>query len=137
MEKEVILNRFKTTSKQTLGTLQFEYDPGKFFNCFTLELPWLNNINRKSCIPLGEYECEKVGPTEAIPYDHILIKDVKGRSGICIHIANYYTQILGCIVVGDSHTDMNHDGEADVTNSRTTFRKFMNLLPNEFKLIIT
>ena len=43
-----------------------------------------------------------------------------GRSGVCIHKGNYFTQILGCIIVGDSHTDINKDGYKDVTNSGKT-----------------
>ena len=38
--------------------------------------------------------------------------------------------------VMDKHVDMNKDGNLDVTNSSNTFKKLMEILPNNFKLII-
>jgi hypothetical protein len=134
----IIIDRNKSTpeAKQTLGKLKLYKGLTSIFECFTLELPWKNNEPRISCIYTGEFECEKRVATAAIPYEHIIIKNVKGRSGICIHIANYYLQLLGCIAVGDGLIDMNKDGLMDVKNSGNTLRKLMSLLPNQFKLII-
>lgn len=137
MEPQLIVDRFKDTGKQTLGRMQYVDEKNNvLFDCVTLELPWKNNKNKISCIPVGEYDCEKVGPSENIKYPHIWITNVKGRSGVKIHIANYYTQIQGCIAVGSSHLDLNKDGEQDVTASKTTFAALMNVAPNKFKLII-
>ena len=123
-------------AKQTLGKMLVFKNLKQVFECHTLELPWLDNASRISCIPVGEYECEKRAATAAIPYEHILIKDVKDRAGICIHKANYYTQLRGCIAVGDGLVDLNNDGEFDVKNSSKTFEKLMELLPETFTIII-
>lgn len=138
MEVTVKLTRNKADEKarQTLGKMVVLNDSTEVFNCFTLELPWKGNINNKSCIPTGEYDCIKVPATAAIPYEHILILNVPDREGCCIHIANYYTQIRGCIAVGDAHVDINKDGDLDVRNSKNTFEALMKLLPKKFKLII-
>jgi hypothetical protein len=137
MEPHLLVDRFKDTGKQTLGRMQYVDANGIIlFDCVTLELPWKNNKNKISCIPVGEYDCEKVEKSENIGYPHIWITKVKGRDGIKIHIANYYTQILGCIAVGAEHLDINKDGEKDVTASKTTFAHLMNVVPNKFKLII-
>lgn len=122
---------------QTLGDLFVLDDKdATVFKCDTLELPYMNNQSRISCIPKGIYFCKKVAASKAIPYPHISIQDVPGRSGICIHKANYVTQLKGCIAVGASEVDMNKDGQKDVTSSGITFDKLMAVLPNEFKLTI-
>lgn len=140
MEKEFTLklsrNLATSEAKQTLGKMILFENLNQIFDCLTLELPWKNNATRISCISVGEYECEKVPATASIPYEHILIKDVPGRSGICIHFANYYLQLRGCIAVGDGLMDMNYDGEFDVKNSSKTFKKLMEFLPDQFTLII-
>ncbi|MGV3528067.1 MAG: DUF5675 family protein [Flavisolibacter sp.] len=64
--------------------------------CFTIELPWLNNQRRISCIPEGRYRLEKrYSPKFKL---HIEVLDVKGRSGILIHPANdALKELKGCI----------------------------------------
>lgn len=138
MIKSVIkISRSTISTKQTLGTFQIVNDDIPVLNGQTLELKWLNNQTGISCIPVGEYEWKKVGATKNIPYEHILILDVEGRSGICIHKANYFSQLRGCIAPGDKHIDINNDGEKDVRNSGFTFDKIMAIVPEKGKLIIT
>lgn len=138
MEVTVKLTRNKADEKarQTLGKMVVLNDSTEVFNCFTIELPWENNERKISCIPTGEYNCFKRNATVSIPYQHILIVDVPGRDGICIHRANYYKQLKGCIAVGDKHVDINNDGELDVTNSKVTLDKLLGLLPDKFKIVI-
>ena len=131
MELKLLVQRNEGTGLQTLGNMTYGD-----FKCKTLELPWLNNKPQISCIPYGEFSCEKKQPTAAIPYLHITILNVPNRSGIAIHKANFYTQLRGCIAVGDNQVDMNKDGQKDVTNSGATFKKLMEILPNKFKIII-
>lgn len=123
--------------KQTLGKAEVLSEANViYFKCETLELGWHNNKRQISCIPKGEYKCVKVGNTHNIPYPHISITNVLNRDGVCIHSANYYTQLLGCIAVGDSRIDLNKDGLMDIANSKKTFDKLMEQLPNEFNLTI-
>lgn len=133
----IVIKRTTNEDKQTLGTLQVQG-----FKCYTLELPWKQNKKGISCIPPGKYKVvkrfsEKYG-------NHLHILDVKGRSFILIHNGNYHTQIQGCILVGDSLTDINKDGYKDVTNSTKTLEKLVNMLPStgitleiKYELIVT
>ena len=105
-----------------------------FYEVRTLELPDENNQKRISCIPCGEYEVikrwsEKFG-------DHFHILDVPDRDYILIHFANFFSDLLGCIAAGFSHTDINGDGYRDVTDSKKTLKKLNKLLPQRFKLTI-
>lgn len=111
------------------------------FLCCTLELPDLNNLPQKSCIPANTYEWVKVGATHNIPYTHISVLNVHQRSGICIHVGNYASlkksDVLGCILVGSSFADINKDGIQDIVGSKDAFTKLMEILPDSGNLIIT
>ena len=66
------------------------------FQCYTIELPWLNNKPQVSCIPEGEYTVEK--RYNAHNGRHFMIRHVPGRELILIHAANNALQELkGCI----------------------------------------
>lgn len=76
----------------TNGKLERE---GKFI-CCTIELPWINNEKRVSCISEGEYLLRKrySGKFQW----HIEVVDVKNRSFILFHPANNAQKELnGCI----------------------------------------
>jgi len=123
MENKIIITRTTNEDRQTLGVLKY-----KNFTCFTLELPWKNNQNDVSCIPKGTY---KVSKRNSLKYgQHLHILDVPNRTFILIHSGNYYKQIQGCVLVGDSLTDLNKDGYKDVTNSKKTLEKLLSILPN-------
>lgn len=64
--------------------------------CHTIELPWLNNTPRASCIPIGRYKLKKCNsPRHG---EQIGIPAVLGREAILIHAANdAQRQLLGCI----------------------------------------
>jgi len=89
-----------------IGTMSFNDK----FVCYTLELEWLDNLRRKSCIPKGEYKIkfrDYGGYHERYKRrfkDHnegmIEIADVKGRSAILIHCGNTVKDTLGCVLVG-------------------------------------
>ncbi len=118
--------------KQTIG--QFYIDGIEF--CKTLELQWLDNTRSKSCIPEGVYKVVKRLAHEKRKYNHFHITNVPGRSYILIHTGNYSSQILGCILVGDKHIDINKDGLLDVANSTATLQKLYDKMPTEFELVI-
>lgn len=122
---------------ETLGDMRV-YDENKkeVFKCETLELSWKNNQKKISCIPKSLYGWEKVPATANIPYEHILIKHVPGRDGICIHRANFVKQLKGCIAVGANEIDIDGDGQKDVTSSAATFDKLMAILPNVGTILI-
>ena len=64
--------------------------------CYTIELPWLGNQKRISCIPEGEYILrQRFSPKFGW---HLHIMNVPGRDLILIHPANdAKKELLGCI----------------------------------------
>lgn len=117
------------TKDNTIGVMSYNG-----FECFTLELPWLNNAQNISCIPAGTYECVKYhSPNHGYC---IGIKNVAGRTQVLIHKGNFNRNTKGCILVGESLLDMNSDGEIDVSNSALTLDRLMGELPNSFQLVI-
>ena len=105
------------------------------FQCFTLELPLLNNESSVSCIyPAGGYIGRKhFSPNNG---DVIAIDNVMGRTNIQVHSGNYTNQILGCILVGDSVKFLNDDKIPDVTNSKNTLNKLLSMLEDSFSIEI-
>lgn len=129
------INRISKTSHQSLGILTiFDKHNFPFWECRTLELPDKDNQNRISCIPEGEYKVIKRTSPGRGKHFHIL--KVPNRTYILIHSANYVEQLLGCVAVGLSHTDINGDGWRDVTHSKKTMKDLIKILPENFKLKI-
>lgn len=66
------------------------------FLCHTIELPWKDNKGNISCIPEGVYDLK---PRFSKRFkNHLILKDVKGRSFILIHSANdALKELQGCI----------------------------------------
>ena len=121
------LKREKYTSQYTQGNLSvYDEKDNLLFSCKTLELPWLNNQRKISCIPVGWYQISRNSISKF--GKHLYFKSVPNRQGILIHAGNYTFQILGCILVGDSYSDLNHDGIPDILNSRKTIDKLYNTL---------
>jgi hypothetical protein len=98
----------------TVGELQVE---GVHF-CWTLELPWLNNLAGKSCIPTGTYRVEFVLSTR-FKRDMPRLLDVPDRAGILIHPGNVEADTEGCILLGDTRS-----GDC-VLESRPAFDRFL------------
>lgn len=129
MEKVKII-RYKCCDKQTIGKLY-----AKGFELHTLELDWDNNQKQTSCIPQGVY---KVVPRTSEKYGkHFHILNVPNRDFILIHQGNYYTHILGCILVGVGLQDINKDTKPDVISSKHAMLQLLEAYPNGFELEIT
>lgn len=128
--------------QETLGTLVAEKNDQQF-RCFTLELPNLGNQPEVSCIPEGTYLCvytqsAHLKDTNGNPLSTYEVMNVPNRSGIRIHSANFFKQLLGCIALGYKEEDLNADNVLDITDSRNAvndFEKFMNY--EQFNLVIT
>ena len=89
MELEILREYFAD------GTNGEVYVKGRL-QCYTIELPWLDNQPRRSCIPEGRYLLQKrYSPKYK---QHLLVAHVPGRSFILIHAANdAQKELLGCI----------------------------------------
>ena len=134
---KALLIRKKFTDKQITGELFIFSEKGTrlIFSCKTLELAYRKNQNRISAIPAEVYNV--VPRYSAKHKNHFHVLDVPNRSFILFHGGNYYTQIEGCILVGDSLADINKDGELDVLNSLKTLAKLREIAPDGFELMIT
>ena len=132
---DVLIKRTKRGLTQTLGEMTVYQDRIKpIFDCKTLELEEDVNAVRDDCIPVGLY---KVVKRWSKKYGwHFHITGVDGRTLILIHSANFSRQLLGCVAVGASHTDIDGDGLQDVTSSKSTMKRLNKLLPDEFILKI-
>ena len=134
------------SDKVTIGDFDFCTDDANLlYSCHALELPWLDNTRKKSCIPEGTYDVQVVPATVNIKYEHLHILNVPDRDGIKIHIANYVSDLLGCVAPGTYAFDMNNDGIIDVGDSTKAFNQIMALVKKQgytaknkktFKLII-
>ncbi|MCH3883425.1 DUF5675 family protein [Tenacibaculum aquimarinum] len=138
--KKMVLYRNNYIGPEILGhLLVFEDLPSGgsklIFDCKTLELEWKNNARNVSCVPSGFYniEFEKSNRFNRRLWE---LKGVPGRSEAKIHVANYYTQIQGCIAVGDMHTKINGDGFLDVRNSANTLSRLHNIMSSQSKSTI-
>ena len=123
---QINLQRFCYHPTGTLGKISIE---GETF--YTIERPWLDNKPNISCIPTGTYDLERrdsprFGETWYLP-------DVPDRSWILMHVANFPSDVQGCIGIG---TSLMSDRIA-VSNSRTALKAFESItVGKEWKMTI-
>lgn len=130
-----VLNRLNDNDhKQTLGHFLLYDGIENRFECKALELPDKGNQRRISRIMAGWYDCD-LRWSQKYGW-HFIIKNVEGRDWILIHFGNYYTQIKGCILLGNDFVDINGDGHLDVTSSRKTLKRLLKMAPRTFRLLI-
>lgn len=90
--------------------------------CKTIELPWLGNTPRISCIPEGTYLLRK---RCSVKFKwHFEVVGVPGRKDILIHPANHAAvELKGCIAPVLQHT-----GEGKGNSSRIALERLKNRL---------
>ena len=99
-----------------------------------MELPFLGNKKQVSCIPTGTYRGFK---TKSHKYgDVVLVKQVKNREGILIHVGNYSKDTLGCILLGRNIEYSEGTSEHYITQSRNTLTGFLSLVSDEMFIVI-
>lgn len=137
---ELVQFRIESDKNQTLSRVDVVEGRKSIFQFFVLELPWKDNQRNISCIPAGDYWLVKRKANEngsRFNYPHFEVMNVPGRSGIKMHVANYVTQLKGCLAPGEfAKYDLNGDGQVDVSNSTVTLEKLVDLLPGRIKLRI-
>ena len=128
----LLLIRNTFSKKSTVGEL--------FLNgeriCDTLENPWQDNQRNISCIPEGVYPVRLRLPRESATRDyiHLLVKDVKDRDYILIHIGNTAKDTSGCILVGlGTEQDVVHNS---VLAMDLLIKEILNLGGENINLII-
>lgn len=132
---------------RTLGSI---YMPDETLICKTLELPWLENKRKISCIMEGKYLVtysdpvqgddpntpeDESGGRQYRPYAHYIVHNVPGRSGILIHRGRTPAWSLGCITVGGRFGNYNTP-EPTLEDSAEKLRWMVNTLPKKFWLQI-
>ena len=128
----LLIERYPSSEHQVIGN-GFVLDNDFInFEFKTLELAWKNNQKQISCVPIGDYKVKKRWSKKFGNHFHIL--DVPNRSYILIHCANFYTQLRGCVAVGDDLSYINGDNEIDVVNSTKTLKELLKMMPNDFNL---
>ncbi|ANQ47404.1 SH3 domain-containing protein [Flammeovirga sp. MY04] len=136
---KAIITRTNYHPLQTTGHFQLlDNDGVEIFCCDTLELPWKENKNRISCIPLGHYKAtfRTIGAYANRSF-HIQELDggeVKGRSHILIHSGNFFTDTKGCVLLGRGYADISlkkrniqQDNVLDLLNSGNTISELIGL----------
>lgn len=129
--------------KQTLSDAQAFVNDIPEIDFKVIELPWLNNQRRISCIPAGKYPCIKhISPSFG---NSFWLQDVPDRSEILMHLGNYAgsknprtgrPDTLGCLLPGEKFADIDGDGLLDVTSSKRMMNRLYSTMPNEFDIII-
>ena len=90
--------------------------------CMTIELPWKNNLKRKSCIPEGKYPLKKRF-SKRFGW-HVWIDLVPNRSLILFHPANdALKELNGCIAPVTSL-----QGEGKGIDSRKAFERLKTIV---------
>ena len=113
-ERAGVLHVFIERKYYRDGTNGILYVNGTRF-CNAIELPWKNNMPRKSCIPEGVYKLQ--GRTSEHFGKHLQVMNVPGREGILVHPANNaLTELKGCIAPVTTLT-----GEGCGSESRKAF----------------
>lgn len=115
----------------------------------TLELPWRNNAISPdpfiaSCVPEGIYLVVLQPASTSRNYPYYRFVHVPGRhwhpdtrmSSVLIHRGNYATDLLGCIIPGSRHRDINLDSIPDIEESSKKLAWMIVNLENAFELEI-
>jgi len=132
---QLYITRLFDDGKQTTGNMMV-YDKSGIYGYFaTLEPSWLNNERNISCIPPGTYIGEK-RHSEKYGW-HILITGVPGRVLILLHFGNYRKNTKGCGLVGEMITKIDSDSLFDISNSRNSMKKLMDIVGENEKVLIT
>ncbi len=117
--KRLLLERFAYSPESTEGELFLLGDENvvkgqvsRTHICWTLELPWLDNLPCKSCIPEATYWCAPHtrpdgrfsfiiwGDSVAQHPGQLSAHGLMTRWGILFHAANRPEELLGCIAPG-------------------------------------
>lgn len=107
------------------------FDENNQHVCVTLEHAYPQyDETYKPKLPSGIYTCVRGihALHNNVPFETFEITNVSGHTGMLIHQGNYNNDSDGCTVVGESIMDSN--GVEMITNSKATFKKFMDMQAN-------
>lgn len=119
---------------QTLGLMDVYKNGIWQFTLSTVELAWKDNASNVSRIWEGNYTCRHWN-SKKHP-DTLILEPTEPRTGILIHIANFSRELLGCIAVGLTHTDIDKDGLRDVKYSTEAMNKLRDITEHETYILL-
>ena len=123
---------------ETFGKFLVMDGVNELFQCYCLELPWLNNEHNVSCIPEGNYDVIKY--SYANHPNVFWVQDVPDRDGIMIHIGNFATgshiDTEGCLLPCMDFEDIDGNGALDGVRPDVAMLGLNQYLPDKFKLSI-
>ena len=130
MRNMEIIRITSSMTQGTRGVMLIDRQP----QCLTLELPWRMNVPFESCIPEGEYLCERY--MSARYKETYIVLGVYSRDAILFHPGNFLEDTDGCIIPGSSFGAPN--ARPLVVSSRYAFNQMMDRLRgrDEFHLTI-
>ena len=126
--KIITLNRIISSDEGVLGLLHINGKPLSV----SQERPWKDNWAWESCIPFGLYPLIRLESSKAFKYPHYLLEGVPDRTFIKIHVANYPSELHGCIGVGSYLAN----GAIAVSKSRKAMEYTMWCLDRHEKLAL-
>lgn len=130
------LCRFVIKEKFTLGRLKiFNASGNLLFECFTLELPYVDNQHNISSIPAIGYYCHLYNSSKFGLVFKIL--NVRNREGILFHKGNTVKDTHGCILLGNGYTLNSDLSDCFLRNSKNAFDELMSLDLVDFNLKIS
>jgi len=132
---------------RTLGSI---YSEQGGLICKTLELPWLDNARKISCIKEGTYTVtwsppvladnpdtpqDESGGRARRVYEHYIVHNVPGRSGILVHRGSNPTHSQGCLLVASRFKDEN-SAAPTLEDSANKLAWMTANMPKKFRLLI-
>ena len=140
------INRF--CNHHTQGTFGELHIDGEFF-CYTVEKPWKDNERFISCVPDGKYiltryDSDRYGDTFCLvnPDNDVYMHDTgRGRYACLVHTANFASDVMGCIGLGESLASSYNNDISDnswmVTRSKDTVNKFLDMFSRVDEIPLT
>lgn len=142
-ELMIIQDRIYENDKKTLSLCQIWDGSKSLYSYVAIELPWRDNKPNVSRIVPNEYDCTATRKATPNPRTKereyaLFFPYVPGRSQIMSHVANYVTELEGCIGPGLMFSDIDNDGVIDVANSRKALEQIERYFPigSRFKYLI-
>jgi hypothetical protein len=131
----ILLRTQRIPGHQIMGQLHmYRVKAGQMLPTFelfqSLERDWRDNQRAISAIPEGTYHCKRTW-SPRFKQDLYILESVPNRSGIRIHVANFYTQLNGCIALGLDWGQINSDNIPDLIMSRAAMDRFHSFTNSE------
>ena len=121
--KIIELMRLEESWQGTIGVLKID----KEVFSFCLEPADRLNAPDISCIPTGQYMCQRIKSPKF--GETFAITDVPNRTNILFHAGNTKDDTLGCVILGQTVGKLK--GQRAVLNSGATFKEFLHIMDDD------